>query len=225
MAVSSDKKFAKIKRKLEKIDEYRVHNQMGVSDLNLLECVDELKKYGYTREFVLFLVRTISTFNSNNISFDPKDMINVANFIDTVLKCYGYSEEEIVAFFVKNKRIVISSYSDFVRRLEIFNHFDFMDNALFGHYNLLTKDLELVMEMTTAQLYAICMGCEFKSLEELKSIIDKILPRDLNELVKRYPLTGEVIRELNNKFKSSCAKLKFKSDLTKRLKNKNGGIN
>lgn len=225
MALSTDNKFKKIRRRLEELDRYRVYKQIAVSDLNLLECVDELKKYGYTREFVLSLVRTISTFNSSNISFDPNDMIKVADFVDSVLKCYGYSEEEIVAFFARNKRIVISSYSDFVRRLEIFNHFDFMDKVLFGHYNLLTKDLELVMEMTTAQLYAICMGHEFKSLEELKSIIEKILPRDLSELVKRYPLTGEVIRELNNKFRSSCAKLKLRSDLTKRLKNKNGGIN
>jgi uncharacterized protein YqfB (UPF0267 family) len=222
MALSTNKKFKKIRRKLEELNRDRVYKQIAVSDLNLLECVDELKKYGYTIEFV---VRTISTFNSSNISFDPNDMIKVADFVDSVLKCYGYSEEEIVAFFARNKRIVISSYSDFVRRLEIFNHFDFMDKVLFGHYNLLTKDLDSSMEITTAQLYAICMGHEFKSLEELKSIIEKILPRDLNELVKRYPLTGEVIRELNNKFRGSCAKLKLRSDLTKRLKNKNGGIN
>lgn len=149
------------------------------------------KNYGI--DDVLFLARVKSFYLSNSRISVGTISKNIA-FSKYVLECFGYNEEEILKFLLRNRSMVMTNYADFRARLAIFNHFGHFDEAFFKKYNLL---MSTAGTLTTRDAYSILVSRPNITLDEFNVIRNSLSVKQKNELKEVYHLDNKMLRKFD----------------------------
>lgn len=123
---------------------------------------------------------SLAKYAQNNTVFKENNLVKLANLIHEVLISYGYTEEEITAFMIKNKTMFNSNYVDFRYRLALMYRFGLFDQVFFKHQYVLSNDFTANC-YGTKDLYSILLRNE---MEDIKTTQESLINISTSDRIK-----------------------------------------
>ena len=143
------------------------------------------------------IIELIFKFYYTNSNISLGNVSKTIDFIAYVLKCYQYTDEEITKFITLNKRMILSSYSDFRLRLAIFSKCNLFEDVFFKYSSLINYD-GVILGLSTRELYAFAKKNNFDiTLEDYNKALNLSQIKKEN-IIKKYPLTKEEINKIDS---------------------------
>ena len=138
-------------------------------------------------------------------------VLSCADFVNFVMKCKGYKDEEIRQFLLKNIRIIFNKPSNLRYRLAVFNHFGLFDKVFFNGYSLLSSSNYSINVM-----YALLKKEKFDSMSLFADRLRTMTTDEKTFLKNSYPLTNDMLKKFDNAMVNSLKEEFERKDLNKK---------
>lgn len=137
---------------------------------------------------------TLAKYAQNSTVFKENNLVKLAGFIHDILYCYGYTEEEITAFMIKNKIIFDSNYVDFRYRLALMYRFGLLEQVFFKHNYVLTNSFTANC-YSTKDLYSILLRNEMEDIQTTQDSLINISTSDRIKARTEYSFDMEQLKK------------------------------
>lgn len=158
---------------------------------------------------------SIGKYESANQTFKENNLIKIANMIHEILICYGYTEEEITAFMIKNKTMFNSYYDDFRYRLALMYKFGLFEKVFFKYSFILTR-VFTDYYYGTKTLYSVLLRNEAEGIQINEKNLTSISKKELIDIKEKYKFDMEKLKEYDNEMLNYLKNKKIRSLITKR---------
>lgn len=163
-------------------------------ELVTAECDEIRRKYHFGR----VKINAIAKLYYNNEALKTGNIIRSIDCISKTLSSYGFTEEEIYNYYIKNGRVYLANYNNLLIKLSILNKCNLLEDGIFKNSYILNYD-STKNGITKEFMYAIAKSKNFDL--DISDFTQSMTTEAKRQLIAKNMLTKEEAINLINEFK------------------------